>query len=142
MKRNGVINQPLSGALAGLGHGDTFLVCDAGFPIPGDAERIDLALCFGVPNMEQCIKAILDEIIVQKIEIAAEMRSLNEDGYKFIYDTFCKQELMEIPQDELVKQSKDVKFIVRTGELGCYSNIILEAASGVPYFKNSFVINV
>ena len=41
MKKRGVINQQLSNALAGLGHGDYFLLCDAGFPIPKDVERVD-----------------------------------------------------------------------------------------------------
>lgn len=48
MKKRGVINQQLSNALAGLGHGDYFLLCDAGFPIPKEAERVDLALTFGI----------------------------------------------------------------------------------------------
>lgn len=39
-EKRGVINQQLSNALAGLGHGDYFLLCDAGFPIPKDVERV------------------------------------------------------------------------------------------------------
>lgn len=142
MKRQGVINQPLSEALAGLGHGDSFLLCDAGFPIPNNIKRIDLALCFGIPSMKQCLKAILDEIIVQKVVIAKEMKALNEEGFNFIGSTFQNQELEEVTQETLVRLSKEVKFIVRCGELGCYSNILLEAASGVPNFKGKFVINL
>lgn len=78
MKKRGVINQQLSNALAGLGHGDYFLLCDAGFPIPKDVERVDMALTFGIPSMNQCLKAILDEIVVQKITIAEEMKGLND----------------------------------------------------------------
>ena len=102
MKKRGVINQQLSNALAGLGHGDYFLLCDAGFPIPKEAERVDLALTFGIPNMEK---------------------------------------LCETSQEELVKLANNAKFIVRSGELRCYSNILLEAASGVDIFKNDFIID-
>ncbi len=142
MKRQGVINQPLSSALAGLGHGDYFLLCDAGFPIPKDVERIDLALAFNIPTMKQCLKAILEEIVVQKVTYATEMPTLNEEGAAFIRETFQKQEVVQVPQAELVELAKNAKFIVRSGELGCYSNILLEAASGVDQFKNHLIIDL
>ncbi len=142
MKRQGVINQPLSNELAGLGHGDRFLLCDAGFPIPKDMKRIDLALSFNIPNMQQCLKAILDEIVVQKVTIASEMKGLNQEGYTFLKNTFQEQDFEEISQTELVKVAEQAKFIVRSGELGCYSNILLEAASGVKQFKEHLVINL
>ena len=141
MKRRGVINQPLSGALAGLGHGDSFLLCDVGFPIPKGAERIALALSFGVPDMKQCLKAILEETVIQKVVIAEEMKGMNEEGYAFVKNTFQKQELNEISQEELVRLAQNVKFVVRSGELGCYSNLLMEAASGVDQFKKELIID-
>lgn len=142
MKRHGVINQPLSNALAGLGHGDYFLLCDAGFPVPKEMERIDLALSFDIPTMKQCLKAILDEIIVQKVTIAEEMKVWNKEGYDFVKNTFQKQDWREIPQEEVVRLARNAKFIVRSGETGCYSNILLEAASGVEQFKKDYIINL
>lgn len=142
MKRRGVINQPLSNALAGLGHGDYFLLCDAGFPIPKHVERIDLALMFNVPSMKQCLKAILDEIVVQKVTYAKEMPDLNADGANYILETFRTQSVVQVPQSELVELAQHAKFIVRCGELGCYSNILLEAASGVEQFKKQLIINL
>lgn len=142
MKRHGVINQPLSNALAGIGHGDSFLLCDAGFPIPEDAKRIDLALSFHIPSMRQCLKAILDEVVIQKVTIAGEMKGLNEEGYTFLKNTFQKQEFEEVPQTELLKLAQKAKFIVRSGELGCYSNVLLEGASGVMQFKKDLIIDL
>lgn len=142
MKRQGVINQPLSQALAGLGHGDTFLLCDAGFPIPKGMERIDLALSFGIPGMKDCLKAILDEIVVQKVTFAEEMQEWNEQGREFLRNTFRNQEKQEVPQEELVRLAKEAKFIVRSGEIGCYSNVLLEAASGVEEFKKELIIDI
>lgn len=142
MKRHGVINQPLSNELAGIGHGDTFLLCDAGFPIPKDIKRIDLALSFNVPSMQQCLKAILDEVVIQKVTIASEMKGLNAEGYAFLQETFQKQEFKEVPQTELLELAQKAKFIVRSGELGCYSNILLEGASGVMQFKKDLIIDL
>ena len=91
--------------------------------------------------MNQCLKAILDEIIVQKITIAEEMKGLNNEGYQFVKKAFKNQDFQEIPQTELVKLAQNAKFIVRSGELRCYSNILLEAASGVDTFKKNFIID-
>ena len=44
MKKSGIINPKLIRCLAELGHFDSFVICDMGFPIPKHAERIDLSL--------------------------------------------------------------------------------------------------
>jgi D-ribose pyranose/furanose isomerase RbsD len=44
MKRGGILNAQLAGALARLGHTDTLVVCDAGLPIPPGSEVVDLAV--------------------------------------------------------------------------------------------------
>lgn len=142
MKKGGVINQMLSSELAGLGHGDSFLICDAGFPIPRDAVRIDLALSFNIPSLKQCLEAVLREIVVQKVTIAEEMGPNNKDGEEYLRGLFKNQEFVCVPQAELVKLSKNVKFIVRTGELAPYSNVMLEAASGVEKYKKDFIIDL
>lgn len=52
MRRGGILNAQLAGALARLGHTDTLVVCDAGLPIPPGSEVVDLALRFGVRSFE------------------------------------------------------------------------------------------
>ena len=42
MKKNGIINPELIRALKDLGHFDSFVIYDMGFPIPPDAVRSDL----------------------------------------------------------------------------------------------------
>ena len=142
LKKRGVLNQPLSSALAGLGHGDSFLLCDAGFPIPKDAERVDLALSFGIPDMKQCLSAILDEVIIQKIVIAEEMKKMNCSGYQLVETVFKEQEKEIIKQNEFLEKAKKVKFIVRCGETGYYSIIILQAASGVEELKRNLDLKI
>lgn len=142
MKRNGVINKFLSEQLAGLGHQDIFMLCDAGFPIPNDGIRIDLALSFNIPSMKQCLKAILDEIVVEEITIAEEMEELNKEGMDYIMKTFTSQKKNIVSQNKLVEFSKKVKFYVRCGELAPYSNIIFSAASGVGQFKENYIIDL
>ena len=142
MKRGGVINQRLSAQIAGSGHTDYFMICDAGFPIPEGMERVDLALAFEIPTLKQCLKAVLDEIVVEKVCIAEEMEKYNRDGYGYIKNVFVNQPVECMPQNLLVRMAKKCRFILRSGELAPYSNVILQAASGVEEYKKALIIDL
>lgn len=142
MKRNGSINQPLMSELSGLGHGDLFMICDAGFPIPKGVTRVDVALAFNIPTLKQCLKAVLDEVVVEKVYIASEMEGLNKRGADYLSRLFSAQKSLRVPQEKIVEMAGSVKFILRSGELAPYSNIIMAAASGVDQYKKDFIINI
>ncbi len=65
MRRGGILNAQLAGALARLGHTDTLVVCDAGLPIPPGPEVVDLAFKLGIPTFETVLSGILEELVVQ-----------------------------------------------------------------------------
>src|SRR4051812_36360629 len=73
MKRTGILNLPLSQAIAAMGHGDLMIVCDAGFPIPSEVPRVDLALARDVPDLETVLTLIQQDFIAEKVGYAAEM---------------------------------------------------------------------
>lgn len=138
MKKHGVLNKELAGELTGLGHMDEFIICDAGFPVPKDATRIDLALTKGIPTFMDTLKAILSEIVVEKIVIAEETEKVSPELYKKWREIFKYQEFELIPHAEFKKRSRNVKFIVRTGEFIPYANMLLVAASQAEEFKKNF----
>ena len=72
MKRGGILNAELSGAIARLGHTDLVLLADCGMPIPRGVPVIDLALVHGVPRFEQVLDALLGELVVQHAIAADE----------------------------------------------------------------------
>jgi len=141
VKINGVINKNLMACLTGLGHTDSFIICDAGFPIPDNAVKIDLALTAGTPTMIQCLEAVLQEIVVEEFVVAEEMAKLDTKNFKYLLNVFKKQKRRIILQDDLIRTTKNVKFYVRTGDLIPYSNVILFAASGVDEYRNEFLVN-
>ena len=141
MKKGGIIHAELSKELAALGHGDSFMICDAGFPIPTGVTRIDMALAFHVPSLRQCLEAVLSEVVVQKVVIAQEMAGLNPDGDAYLAGLFKRQAFERMPQVQLCQMSKGAKFILRSGELAPFSNVLLEAASGVYDFKKDLIID-
>ena len=82
MKKIGIINLPISEAIAGLGHGDILAIVDAGFPISLKTERIDMALAPGVPSFLQTLEVVLNELFVERI--VAEGSNYSPHIYKNI----------------------------------------------------------
>ncbi len=140
MKKGGIINRQLCAQIAGLGHTDRFLVCDAGFPIPKDAQCVDLAVTFGSPTLAECVEALLCEVVVEEVIIAREMVENNKKGADYIRRRFQNQKISTLAQEELAKLGGEAKFIVRSGEVEPYSNVLFTAASGVYEYRKDYLL--
>lgn len=132
MKKSGILNAQLIGYIAALGHKDTFMIGDAGMPVPKGVPIVDLVLCGGVPTFRQVTDAILDETVVEGYTIADEIEEKNPALLSYIQEKLAGAEEERIPHVELKKRSADVKFAVRTGEFTPYPNIILRAGVAFP----------
>lgn len=132
MKKNGIINPKLMGALAGLGHTDRIVICDAGLSIPKECDCvIDLTLVKGIPSFIDTIGAVLNEIIVEKIAIFGPMEQYNSSMYETLNSMLPKQEKVLMDQIDFAEEVKKAKVIVRTAEFAPCCNVILYSASGV-----------
>ena len=132
MKRSGILNQALSEAIAAMGHGEIMMVVDAGFPIPRDAWRIDLAILPGVPSLETLYAAIAPELIVEKVMFAAEVAEHNGPLYRTLQKWFDKRDFAPVSYEETVGPlAERAKVIVRSGALDPWGNVALQA--GVDY---------
>lgn len=127
MKKRGIINSNLAGYIAALGHMDTFLIGDAGMPIPNGIPIVDLALCAGVPTFQQVLHAVLEEEKVEYYYLAEEILDKNKKLYEYISKELDKVPSKIVSHNELKQLSKSVKFAIRTGEFTPYPNIILRA---------------
>jgi len=70
VNRSRLLNAELSHAIASMGHGDLMIVCDAGFPIPSSAWRIDLAISPDVPDLATVLTPISENLIVERLSYA------------------------------------------------------------------------
>jgi len=131
MKRTGILNQPLSAAIAGLGHGDMLVVADAGLPIPKGVQRIDLALVPGVPSFRQALEAIRQEMQVERLVIAQEALERSPQIVSLLEELFPGRPVERIPHAEFKERTRGASAIVRTGECTPYANVIL--ISGVTF---------
>lgn len=133
MKRSGILNLPLSHAIASLGHGDLMIVCDAGFPIPSEVPRVDLALVEDVPDLETVLGAIAKELIAEKVAYATEMGENNPRLRDTVHRIFADADFSTLPHEQILGTSaRAAKVIVRTGAFDPWGNILLYSGVDVP----------
>ncbi len=133
MKRTTLLNAPLSGAIARLGHTDYLLIADAGLPIPAEPERIDLALVAGVPTVMQVLHAVFEELAVEAAIVAAEQAEAAPKFHAALM-AFLKAEgvaVRTLPHVDFKQETRRAKAAVRTADFTPYANILLQC--GVIY---------
>lgn len=123
MKRSGILNGSLAGAIARLGHTDQVLVCDSGMPVPPGVPVVDLAFLPGIPAFADVLGGLLAELVVEGATAAEEVRRGNPACNALLESRLPG--LAHVPHDELKRLSAGVRLVVRTGEAKPYANVIL-----------------
>ncbi|MBM4830710.1 D-ribose pyranase [Streptomyces althioticus] len=123
MKKHGILNRHLSGALAELGHTDGVLVCDAGMPIPDGPRVVDLAFRAGVPSFAEVLEGLLGELAVEGATAAEEVRDANPAAASLLAGHF--PDLAYVPHERLKQLTSGARLVVRTGEASPYANVLL-----------------
>lgn len=129
MKRAGILNSDISRVLSYMGHTDLICVGDCGLPIPDEVERIDLALKFGVPTFMETLETVVNDMKVEKIVLAEEIKTQNPKVLAEIEALFAGQniEVEFVSHVELKTLTRDCKAVIRTGETTPYANIVLQS---------------
>ena len=132
MKKNGILNADISRVLTYMGHTDRIAIGDCGLPIPGMTERIDLALRFGVPSFMEVLETVCNDMAVEKIILAEEIKKENPEVHCQILSYFEKADrpcdAEYVSHAELKKMTEGCKAVIRSGETTPYANIILQSA--------------
>jgi D-ribose pyranase len=129
MKKHGILNRHLSGALAALGHTDEVMVCDAGLPVPDGPFVVDLAFRAGVPSFAEVLDGLLEELEVEAATAAREIREHNPPAAALLDAAFPGLHL--VSHEELKARTGKARLVVRTGEARPYANVLLRC--GVPF---------
>ena len=129
MKRHGILNSDISRVLSYMGHTDRICIGDCGLPIPDETERIDLAVKFGVPTFMDVLKEVGDDMKIEKIVLAEEIKENNPKVLSEINEYFAVQEIEVefVSHVGLKEMTKECKAVIRTGETTPYANIILQS---------------
>ena len=127
MKKNGIMHAELMHQIAALGHMETFLIGDAGMPIPKGVPIIDLALCRGIPAFTDVLDAVLAETKVEFYYVAEETARQNKSLQSHLERVLPGIPHQSMPHSQLKELSRSCKFAIRTGECSSFANVILRA---------------
>lgn len=132
MISKGTLNPNMARVLTSTGHTDTLVVTDAGLPIPQEIERVDFALKPFTPKFLEVLDEVLDALIVEKIILAEEIKTISPEMNGEILKRFSDDiEIEYIPHVEFKRQTSNCRAALRSGEFTPYANVILVA--GVAY---------
>jgi len=127
MKKVGIINGPISAAIAHLEHTDMLTVADAGLPIPETTQRIDLALKPGVPGFLETLEVVLVEMFVEKAYVSEDILKFSPQIYSGIQELLGEVPIETMPHVKFKKLTGSSKAIIRTAEFTPFANVILVA---------------
>jgi simple sugar transport system permease protein/D-ribose pyranase len=143
MKKGKLLNAELNYAISSMGHQDLMIVCDAGFPIPGDAWRIDLAIMPDYPDLETILNLISESLIVEKVSYAAEMADANRPLLEKVQGIFTTSAYEPVPHQQILgEMAHKAKVIVRTGAFDPWGNILLYSGVDAPVWFSKPGLNV
>jgi D-ribose pyranase len=126
MLRTSLLNSDIISVLSRMGHTDTIVIADCGLPVPDHVQRIDLAIKQGSPSFREVFEAVMQEMKVEKMVVAEEMRTHNPelDQYIRLADDIL---LTPVSHDDFKEETRQAKAVIRTGENTPYANVILQA---------------
>ena len=128
MLKHGIINADIKYLLASLGHRDRIAITDAGYNVPSSIPKIDIAVLPGMPELLPILDGVLDEIAVEQVVLAEEIKSMSPKLHEEYRKRFPEKKICYIPHSEFDEVIKDVKGVIRTGQYGLHApNIILQA---------------
>ncbi|HHV5800420.1 TPA: D-ribose pyranase [Streptococcus agalactiae] len=128
MKKTGILNSHLAKLTDDLGHTDQVCIGDLGLPVPNGIPKIDLSLTSGIPSFQEVLDIYLENILVEKVILAEEIKEANSDQLSRLLAKLDNSVNIEyVSHNHLKQMTQDVKAVIRTGENTPYSNIILQS---------------
>ncbi len=127
LKKHGILNSHITKVLTDLGHTDQLTIGDCGLPIPADVNKIDLAITLKNPSFIDVLEAILTDMQVEKVILAAEIKEHNKKLSNQLSEKFRDIEIEYVSHEVFKEQTHMSKAFIRTGEATPYANIILQS---------------
>lgn len=132
MKAETILHPQLAAALANLGHTDIIMVTDAGFPIPANANRIDLGFWPGIPDVTDILRVLRQSLFVEDVKFAKEVRDCNPELYGTLQDIYTGSgtTFTEATHETLCHDiAYKAKVIIRSGSFNPWANFALVAST-------------
>lgn len=131
LKKIGILNKDISEVIAGMGHMDMLVVGDAGLPVPAGVRRIDLAVKEGLPGLLDTVKAVAEELQIERMIVAEEAEVSSPQILEGLGEIFGTVATEKVPHARFKELTREAVAVIRTGEFTPYANVIL--VSGVVF---------
>ena len=131
MKKSGILNREINSFISTLGHKDYLTVTDTGLPLPSNVPIADMCLTLGTPTIEEVLKALAEDIVVEGIIIAEEVKTESPEQVGIYEKIFPGVPISYLPDLEFIDETAKSRGVIRTGGLAHYSSVILIA--GITY---------
>ena len=138
-KKSKIMNRELAAVITKLMHGDIIVVADAGLPVPPGVATLDLAIQPNIPNLEHILPLLKEELVIERVIIAAEMEKVNKVRFDYVHSLFGQmkssggEDLIKIVGHDLIETMlPKARLIIQTAELSPYGNVLF--LGGVNFF--------
>ena len=132
MRRGALLHPGLARSFASLGHTDLVMVTDAGFPIPADAERVDLGLVDGLVDVRDVLRLVLGSVDVELAEFAPELKTRHPVLYAEVQQIFTGSGAVFAPaahETLIADHVRRAKVVIRSGSFEPWANFALTAST-------------
>lgn len=125
MKKGGILHPELSYMVASMGHTDYLVLADKGFPIPDNVPRINLGLMNDQPTIPIVLRALVLEMLIDRVIITEEMTDVSPARVKQLQQTYPDLMFEKVSHSEFKKLTVGAKGAVKTGDTCSYANLIV-----------------
>ena len=125
MRKQGLLQAEIVGALAALGHTQYIVIADAGLPIPDGVPLVDLALRAGMPSFMDTLGTLLPECVFESYVMASEAEHASVPLLEEARAALSPMPETLVMHEEFKRMSERASLIVRTGETKPFANVIL-----------------
>ena len=124
------IHPGLMAALSRLGHGDRVLIADGNYPLAsktGEAEKIWLGLCPGLPTVTDVLRALQSVIRIERAQVMDPGDGTTPEIFGQFQQMLGGMELEKLGRFEFYDTcgEKTLRLAVSTGEQRTFANILL-----------------
>ena len=125
MRKSGLLHSEILKELAALGHTQSLVIADAGFPVPPGVKLIDLAVSRGLPGFVDVLKAVLAEGVFEHYLYAGEIEEFNSSLFNQMYAMMGSKPCTVLSHDELSRLAARANCVIRTGECTPFAAVVL-----------------
>ncbi|HHT96291.1 MAG TPA: D-ribose pyranase [Clostridiales bacterium] len=136
MTETGILNREIAAEISKMGHTDRMMIVDAGLAVPNSTKVIDISLSKNVPTVIEVLEEVLKHFSVEKIIYSKATKDVSPSREKEFLNHFDKNVEVEVVEHPILRDeiTRDVKFVIRSGDFTANSNIVLVSAGGPRWY--------